>query len=120
MLAFLTGLFLGVVLGWVTLWTFLNAEAARFVRRILVVLVRSFGVIVGSAGAGVLIWAAATLALGERLDRLVLIPGSLDIKSPGEALALGGGLLAAGGTALGLSFLGRREKKPAPAEQEPA
>ena len=38
LLEFLVGLFLGILLGWITLWCYVTPDVGRFISRILVVL----------------------------------------------------------------------------------
>jgi hypothetical protein len=98
--AFLVGIFLGIVIGWVSLWSFQNPAVGRLLARAFAVLALGFGVV----------WLVTAI-----VDLLRDVP-EMRYHSPlgsggiGAAFGWGAGGLAAGITALVLSFLGSAKK----------
>jgi hypothetical protein len=110
MALFFVGLLLGVLLGWLTLWSYLQPAVGRFCVRLL-------GVAATSLGVALLVWAIVAEALRQRVHPVF----GLDIvHESSEALALGSGFLVAGVTALVLSFLGRKRAVPQQREHDSA
>jgi hypothetical protein len=108
MALFFVGLLLGILLGWLTLWSYLQPAVGRFCVRLL-------GVVATSLGVALLVWAIVAEALRQRVHPVF----GLDIvHESSEALALGSGFLVAGVTALVLSFLGRKKTGARLQEQE--
>jgi len=108
---FLIGLFLGVLIGWVTLWSFLNPLVGRVVARVCAVLAMGFGVN----------WLVTPFA--DAMSRVT----NAQYESPmgrggfGVALGWGAGALVFGIAALVLSFLraGRRTVLPEEENKSP-
>ena len=72
------------------------------------VLARIFSVLALGTGAGVLVWGICTASSGDAIRSPF---GSL-VTTPSEAIGWGAGFLAAGITALVLSFIGGRKIRP--------
>jgi hypothetical protein len=112
---FLIGFFLGVLVGWVTLWSFLNPQVGRIVARIFAVLALGIGVCW-------IVIPIADLLHGETNPQYESFFGQGGF---GSGLGWGGGAFAAGVTALVFSFLRRegtsatskREDKPSAGEE---
>jgi hypothetical protein len=103
---FLVGIFLGIVIGWVSLWRFQNPSVGRLMARAFAVLALGFGV-------GGLVTALVDLVRDVPEQRYSSPLGSGGI---GAAFGWGAGGLAAGITALVLSFLGSAKKSVASKE----
>jgi len=104
---FLVGLFLGVLLGWVTLWSFLNPQVGRIAARIVAVAAIGFGVA----------WTVTPIA--DSLNGVSDPHYDSPLGKGGFGVALGWGL---GGLALGilvlvLSFLRPARKTGPPMEK---
>jgi hypothetical protein len=86
----LVGLFLGVLVGWVTLWSFLNPQVGRVVARIVAVAAIGFGVV----------WTVTPI--GDSLNGVSDPQYHSPLGKGGFGVALGWGI---GGLALGILVL---------------
>jgi hypothetical protein len=107
MLSFFAGLFLGVLLGWLTLGCLVNEEVRSLVRWVLLVVARILAGTACALGVGLVVGRIALLVLGGEFRSIDLIPG-IDIKSPGEAFGVAAALLFGGILGMVLTFRGRR------------
>jgi hypothetical protein len=95
--SFIVGLIGGILLGWASLWCFLNPTVGRAVVRIFAVL---------ALGTGVWFLAVAVVDMLHGEVNNYALPGM--VANSTTVWGWGAGCLVAGITALVLSFLGRR------------
>jgi hypothetical protein len=107
MLSFLAGLFLGVLLGWLTLGSLVNEEVRGLLGRVLRIVARILAGTACALGLGLVIWTSADLALDIPFRPLVPFP-NVRYDSPGEAYGVGAALLFGGILGLVFTFLGRK------------
>ncbi len=104
---FVTGLALGIVLGWVTLWSFLNPQVGRLVARICAVAAIGFGVA----------WTVTPISDSLAGAPVPQYDSPLGKGGFGVALGWGVGGLVLGLTTLTLTFLRTGGKAAAPREE---
>jgi hypothetical protein len=96
-MTFVGGILLGVIIGWLSLWSYLSRPAGRFVARL-------FAVFALGLGALTLVW--GIIAGATRVS--LRFPGDRPLITHwGEMVATGAGFLVAGIASLVLSFVGR-------------
>jgi hypothetical protein len=95
---FLIGLSLGIVLGWLTLGSYVQPAIGRICARL-------FAVVAISSGVGFLVWGIIAQTLRQEFHPIL---GYVVFTQTSEVLALGSGLLLAGIVTLVLSFVGRK------------
>jgi hypothetical protein len=105
----LIGFFLGVLVGWVTLWSFLNPQVGRIVARIGAIFAIGFGVMW-------IVTPIADLIDGKRDPRYESLVGH---GGSGDALGWGAGAFVVGIMALVFSFL-RKGGKVTPKQEDKA
>jgi hypothetical protein len=114
--SFFTGLFLGVILGWLTVGCLVNEEVRGLLRYVLIILIRILAVIACALAVGLIVLTTVTLALESPSQAIVSIPQVLQINSPGEVYGVAAVLLVGGVFGLVLSFLGRKRRPTDPQE----
>ena len=103
--AFAVGALSGIVLGWITLWCFMNRWVGKIVARIVAVYCIGFGIE----------WIAAPVSdLIRNQGTVVTYVSPLGTGGFGSALGWGIGGLAVGVLTLVLTFLGSRKSTAAP------
>jgi hypothetical protein len=106
-MVFIGGLLLGIILGWITLWSYLSQSVGRFIAWLFMVLARIFSVLALGLGVLTLVWGIIAGATRQNV-RFPSDPGLRSIFDHwGEVVATGAGFLTAGVVTLILSFLGQ-------------